>query len=794
VLVALALALAAGIASADLGLLGVVAAQCLVVQGLVLGTCSRGRPRARLACALLASFGAGALALAERREAAHWPAGAGALEATVEGRVAERGRSGASLSVVLEGVRRSDGAAEPVPPRLRLRLEGDERSALARSVPGDRVRARVRLRPLVSRFDPGTPDPAERLRRAGIGATGRLVHPALAVRYERGALLRVRAAFDARRTQAAERLARSGAGLAAALAFGERSGLAPAHEERLRAAGLAHLLAVSGLNLTMVAALAFGAGRRLLLALAPCATSDPRRAALAIAWAAALVYAGLSGFVVSVQRAFAFLSVVVVALSLRRGPRPGPLLAAAALAVLVVEPAALFDPGAQLSFAAAAALLLARAAPEAGAAAPALRARRALGLALRAAATAAAATSPLAAWHFGRVAPATLAANLVAVPFTELVLLPASLAAALAALAAPESGWLGVVPEQVVVAGGRVLLACAELATRGPGAERLASPAPLALAAAAGAGAAALAARRTPTRVLWACAVQALLAFAPPARLLPDPPRLVALDVGQGDAIVVQGARGAILVDGGIARAGEVDLGRSVVLPALAALGVARLDLVVATHADLDHRGGLPAVVERVPTARVWIPAGTASDPAFGELVAASRRRGAALEERGLGDPPLVAGELRVVPLWPPRAPTAGARDNDRSLVLRVESGSVRVLLAGDVEAAAEAALVAGDDALAADVLKLAHHGSRTSSSAAFLERVGAVAAIASAPCLGRFGMPHAEVRARVAGAGASLWWTGRDGAVAVGLARPLAVRGFAPLRPRRERWRCDAG
>ena len=122
--------------------------------------------------------------------------------------------------------------------------------------------------------------------------------------------------------------------------------------------------------------------------------------------------------------------------------------------------------------------------------------------------------------------------------------------------------------------------------------------------------------------------------------------------------------------------------------------------------------------------------------------------------------------------------------------MLRVEVGGSRVLLTGDAERAAEVALLARGS-LAAEVLKLGHHGSRTSSSAAFLEAVGAELAIASAPCLGRFVMPHPDVQRRVAAAGASLWWTGRDGAVIVGLARPRVALGLAPSRDRRQRWRC---
>jgi len=99
------------------------------------------------------------------------------------------------------------------------------------------------------------------------------------------------------------------------------------------------------------------------------------------------------------------------------------------------------------------------------------------------------------------------------------------------------------------------------------------------------------------------------------------------LDVGQGDAIVVQGRSGALLVDGGTALPDGTDLGRSVVAPALAALGVARLDVVAASHADLDHRGGLAGVLEAVRVARLWLPAGGLAEPGF---ASSSRRRAGA--------------------------------------------------------------------------------------------------------------------------------------------------------------------
>ncbi|HVH05147.1 MAG TPA: hypothetical protein VNE71_04005, partial [Myxococcota bacterium] len=103
-----------------------------------------------------------------------------------------------------------------------------------------------------------------------------------------------------------------------------------------------------------------------------------------------------------------------------------------------------------------------------------------------------------------------------------------------------------------------------------------------------------------------------------------------------------------------------------------------------------------------------------------------------------------------------------------------------------------ERALLAGTD-VSAEVLKLGHHGSRTSSTPAFLRAVGAEIAIASAPCLGRFRMPHPEVAQRLGAARVSLWWTGRDGALFVGLARPRVAVGLAPARAGPERWACGS-
>jgi competence protein ComEC len=741
----------------------------------------RGR-LARCAAALLLAFAAGALSLATRLEAAARIRPVAPREATLEG--------------VLRVVQQVHGATRfdlvdlvEVEPRpavlgggLRVIAEPSEIApALAEALPGARLRMRVRARPPGVLRNPGRRGSSRTLERAGIGARGRLAHPGLVVRLpEREGLRPLRWLHGLRRVRA-EQLAALGEGgaLLRALALGDRGALSEQARAAFAGLGLAHLLAVSGLHLTLMAGCVYAVARWLFSRSATwCARRDTRIAAAWTAGAAALFYALLAGWGVPVQRAWVVVTSVLLALTAGRSRLWLQPLSGAAIAVLLVEPGALFAPGAQLSFSAAAALTWSarREAARANAVGNSWLAR-----ALSTSAVAIAATAPLAALHLGRAAPLALLVNLAAIPWTGLVLLPVAL---LSVLCAAALGW----PGAAAALAGAEWIARGTLQTVGwlaewlPLGERATAPAGGWLAVAALLGFAAVLARSTGIRVLVTLTLGGLLAWAPAAGVAPGPPRFVALDVGQGDAFLVQGASGAVLVDAGTALPDGVDLGRRTVVPALHALGVQRLDVLVATHADLDHRGGIPAVLNAVPVAELWLPYGGRHDAAFATLLAAAARAGVPVRERGRGSPPHVAGDLRVVSLWPPPG-TVGHSRNDRSLVLRVERDGVRVLLPGDIDARAERALVDSAADLRADVLVLPHHGSDTSSSRAFLHAVGASVAVASAPCWGRFGMPHAGVLERAQEAGLAVWWTGRDGAVLVALGPRLAVASVA--RPR---------
>jgi competence protein ComEC len=742
--------------------------------------------RLRTAFALTTAFASGALALAARSEAARETTLVEPVEAVVEARVGavQHGASGPTLEL------REVVAVEPRGMALpdALLLQAEEAPGLSALRPGSWLRAALRIAPARGARNPGGPDRARTLARRGLGGTATLLHPELR------ALLRAAppAPLDALtqfRRRGARRLAVEGpgGGLLAALGLGEGAALAPAPRAALARLGLSHLVAVSGLHLWLVAAplyLAAAALARRSAALA--ARRDSRRAAVAIALAGSALYALLTGLAAPVQRALAFLALLALAQLARRPLAPANVFGAAGLAVAAAEPAALFAPGVQLSFAATAALVWSAPAPARDAPERLLaRWLAAFGLVLRTSASATAATAPLVALHFGVVSPLGWLANGLAVPLTSLLLLPLALASGLAAGAFPEAGGaIAAVLGAAAALGAALLEGCVALAAHVPARVGVV-PGAFGIVASCALGLACVRTRRTAPRLALALLSAAASAWGPPPGLSPAPPRVVYLDVGQGDAAVVQGRSAALLIDGGTALDAEgarrFDAGERVVLPALGALGVRRLDLAIASHADLDHRGGLAAVLRALPVARLWLPPGGRADPAFRELLEAAAVRGVAVSERAAGEAPLALGDLAVEALWPPRVGGPAER-NDASLVVRVDVAGWRLLFPGDLERAGEQRLlVARERALRAELLKLGHHGSRTSSSSAFLAAVAPELAVVSAPRHGRFGMPHAEVLARLRAADVPWRWTGRDGAVVVGLAPGLHVRRFAP-------------
>lgn len=274
----------------------------------------------------------------------------------------------------------------------------------------------------------------------------------------------------------------------------------------------------------------------------------------------------------------------------------------------------------------------------------------------------------------------------------------------------------------------------------------------------------------------------ALIAFATTIAIYPFPPRLATrhleisvLDVGQGDSLFVAFPGGhTMLVDGGgmpgMGPAGgtrsSFDIGEEVVSPYLWSRGLKSLDVVALTHAHQDHLGGLRAVLENFRVGALWISRDAAS-PALASLEAVARERAIPVVHEHGGESFEWDGVKGDV-LWPPiddSADPAQAKNND-SLVLRLQFADEKFLLAGDIERQAEHALSVRGESLQSDFLKIAHHGSKTSTTEEFLRSIAPRVGVISVGEANPYGHPHPDVLARLEASGVRILRTDRDGAV----------------------------
>jgi competence protein ComEC len=530
------------------------------------------------------------------------------------------------------------------------------------------------------------------------------------------------------------------------MVLGQSETLPSRAERDLRAAGLSHLLAVSGLHVGMVATMLYLLGRLGGLG---------RRASPCLAALGVLLYAGLVGGRPPVLRAVGMLSAGLAGAALGRRAGSGSALAWAAAAIALILPEEVHRPGYQLSFVACAALIR-------GGRAGGPWWRRLVGASL----AAQLGSLPLVLFHFGRVAPFALLANLAGLPLASLVV-GGSLGAALLEPLFPQAG---AATAGLARAAAGLLLAVAEIVGELPGSGRTLAPVgPLWCLLASLALLAALGSRGARRFLLGTAGL--LLFLAGPLRPAGAPPpagalELVALDVGQGSALLVTtGAGRSLLVDGGGSPGSDYPVGERRLLPQLRDLGVGHLELVALTHPDADHGEGLLAVLEAMPVGRLVLPGEDCDHPLARRLAAAAARRGVPTEGWWAGRREAWEG-LTLMALGPGRGSVCGA--NDESLVLRLEGPGGVLLLPGDVEGAGERALLESGARLEARVLVVPHHGSAGSSSPFFLDRVRPELALIQAGERNPFGHPHARVLEALRRRRIRVLRTDRDGALRV--------------------------
>ena len=234
------------------------------------------------------------------------------------------------------------------------------------------------------------------------------------------------------------------------------------------------------------------------------------------------------------------------------------------------------------------------------------------------------------------------------------------------------------------------------------------------------------------------------------------------LDVGQGDSILIQTPAGAnILVD-----AGDTKAGNQVVTPYLKRLGIKSLDMVVITHPHFDHIGGLIPVLETFPVGQVLADGQIHTSRTYENLLILIDQKGIPFRLARAGNKLEIPGLDEFLVLSPQEPLLKGLNNN--SVVLALTYGKTRVLLTGDIEAEAELRILEGDLPIEANILKVAHHGSRTSSTLAFLEAVGPEAAVISAGADNNYGHPHSETLANLKAAGSRVFQTSLVGTIIV--------------------------
>jgi competence protein ComEC len=687
------------------------------------------------------------------------------LRTTLVGRIVaapERRNGRTILLLAAEGLGRG-GARRPASGLVRVSI----RRATRRWSYGERLAADTTLRRPRNFANPGSFDWAGLLARRGVLVTVSVWDAGDVTRLpgrERG----VRARLERWRARIARRIAAhvpppEGAVLRA-LVVGDEEGIDDDLRDAFTRAGVVHVLSISGLHIGLVAAASFALFRwllarseRLLLRI------DVGRVAAALALGPVGLYAALAGLEVATLRSTLMAIAAVGAALVGRRPDVLRTLALSALLIALAWPGAPLEIAFQLSYVSVLAIVcgmrrLGRLESRSW--------RGRLRSALLASPCALAGTAPLTAFHFHQVSLAGLAANPLTIPvFGALAVGPGLVGAALEPVFPAAAAVLFRLAGLVLAPGIRLVrvLARPEWAAFDVPIPNLAE---LAMMYALLAGLLLL--PRRVGRVLVAMALAALVADGVwwiHERHAPAVLRVTFLDVGQGDAAVAELPDGRVLVvDAGGFPGSDFDTGAAVVSPFLLTRKIRRIDALAMTHAHPDHSGGMPYLLAHHRPREFWWTGVAGSGIEWDRLATALRESPARVLAAGPAPPPF---EAWVDVLHPP-ADAGPMSLNDSSLTLRLALGRFAVLLTGDIEARAEARLIAAPSRLDATVLKVPHHGSRTSSTPAFVDAVAPRLAVISVGADNRYRLPSPEIERRYRARGTCVLRTDRCGAVTI--------------------------
>jgi competence protein ComEC len=562
------------------------------------------------------------------------------------------------------------------------------------------------------------------------------------------------------------------AAIAAAVLIGDRTGVPDDTRDALQAAGTYHVIAISGGNIAIVAAGACG-----LLALA----GIRGRMGALLTIIVLMLFATVVTAGPSVWRATLMAVAYFAARAIDHRTAVWQATAAAAAIILVLNPLDLSDPGFVLTFGATMALVEG-ARRGAGVLTAGLHSKaRPTGAGILSWIVATVVGSvavevallPVSAFAFSRVTSAGLILNLLAVPAMGIVQIAAMIVTVADAvpLLAYGAGWTAHVAATALVSSADLVDAAPWLAARVP------PPGAALVLVYYAALLAAITVRgrlRIVSAVVFAASLVAIVSGADLTQLTShgEPERRVRLtvfDVGQGESMLLEAGQHTVLVDtGGAPFGGGIDIGRRVLAPALWARGIRSLDSMLVTHGDPDHLGGAVAVAGDFRPRRIWEGIRLPQHPPTQALLKEAARLRVAVAPLRSGEV-MHEGDVQLRVLHPPPADWERRRvRNDDSVVLEVVVGDVAILLTGDISADVERAIVPQLTSSRIRILKVAHHGSRTSSSSALLDAWRPQIAVISCGRGNRFGHPAPEVLQRLEAIGAAVLRTDLDGQITI--------------------------
>jgi competence protein ComEC len=801
-LVVAAVAFSLGVLAADPGGRASPAIALVLLSSIALGLLARGRRVVAIALLPAPFFFAGVAATQLRAPAelslALVAQGRSRDPLWIEGIVKDAPEMDVDrMKMVIDAVATSTALGAPYRPafgRIEARLpRAPESNRASCASAGDRVRVRAMVREPEAALSLGMASSRARADREGLAAFAYVSSAeecAVIAPFERsGARTRMERLRQRMHAAIDRRLPREQASIVRAFATGDRAAIPRSVNEDFTAAGLSHLLAVSGLNLAIVAGL-FVIGLSALFARIPLvsATIGARRVASIAAMPFVVLYTMLVGASPSAVRSSVMIMALLAANLLSRFREGWSALALAVLLMLAYDPATIGDVSFQLSFAAVASLLFLYPPLRSTLDHPQIRRRRLLQWPLEVALATAAATIgtlPLVAWHFQRMSLVGLFANIPAAPLSSLILVPLSLLGGLAGtlndtLGGPIlqiAGWAASL--LAVIAHRAAEVPYGSMRTFAPNAFECALFYAAIIALAMGPRVRFPRAIALTAALIGCCEHGALYA----SRLLSKTLVLTVLPVGQGDGMIAELPGGAVwVIDTGPLGLGEgaPTAADRVVLPYLRQRRIHTVDRVIITHPHVDHLGGLAALSRQMAIKEIW----WTGDRRESEAELFEPMRTIATRIVTATSPPEIVGGVEISVLGPIGGAGKARWVNDGSIVVRLAYGGRSILLTGDAMASEEAAMIERCKAcLSADVLKAGHHGSKTSSTEEFLDAVHPSHVVISDGRLNRFGFPHRAVLDRLERRGARVWRTDLDGAIRIETdGRSLTV---TPYRPR---------